>query len=121
MASPSATPHSVIEQAKNELSSSFLAFRAPAKHPAPEQLPSPVMFSYQGRGRPRKNWTHATVSIFVLDSPWFKETPFQALLSSPPISLSCNALYSFLLLFMNTTTQFCHFIIFVIVNKSVCS
>ncbi|XP_050717893.1 zinc finger protein 768-like isoform X3 [Eriocheir sinensis] len=39
---------------------SFLAFRAPAKHPAPEQLPSPVMFSYQGRGRPRKNWTHAT-------------------------------------------------------------
>ncbi|KAG0721493.1 hypothetical protein GWK47_046348 [Chionoecetes opilio] len=36
--------------------------KAPAKHLTPEQLPSPVMFSYQGRGRPRKNWTHATVS-----------------------------------------------------------
>ncbi|MPC11418.1 hypothetical protein E2C01_004084 [Portunus trituberculatus] len=34
--------------------------KAPAKHLAPEQLASPVMFSYQGRGRPRKNWTHAT-------------------------------------------------------------
>ncbi|XP_053637389.1 uncharacterized protein [Cherax quadricarinatus] len=34
--------------------------RSPGKYPTPEQLPSPVMFSYQGRGRPRKNWTHAT-------------------------------------------------------------
>ncbi|XP_071521215.1 uncharacterized protein [Panulirus ornatus] len=34
--------------------------KSPAKYPAPEQLASPVMFSYQGRGRPRKNWTHAT-------------------------------------------------------------
>ncbi|XP_045126969.1 zinc finger protein 8-like isoform X2 [Portunus trituberculatus] len=37
--------------------------KAPAKHLAPEQLASPVMFSYQGRGRPRKNWTHATTAI----------------------------------------------------------
>lgn len=34
--------------------------KSPGKYPAPEQLPGPVMFSYQGRGRPRKNWTHAT-------------------------------------------------------------
>ncbi|KAG7169052.1 hypothetical protein Hamer_G011755 [Homarus americanus] len=34
--------------------------RSPGKYPAPEQLASPVMFSYQGRGRPRKNWTHST-------------------------------------------------------------
>ncbi|XP_042222220.1 zinc finger protein 8-like isoform X2 [Homarus americanus] len=34
--------------------------KSPGKYPAPEQLASPVMFSYQGRGRPRKNWTHST-------------------------------------------------------------
>lgn len=38
-----------------------IPFRSPGKYPAPEQLANPVMFSYQGRGRPRKNWTHATV------------------------------------------------------------
>ena len=39
-------------------------FRSPGKYPQPEQLPNPVMYSYQGRGRPRKHWTPGTVSFF---------------------------------------------------------
>ncbi|KAF2362955.1 Zinc finger C2H2-type [Trinorchestia longiramus] len=39
---------------------SLVGSRSPGKHPPPEQLAMPVMYSYQGRGRPRKHWTHGT-------------------------------------------------------------
>uniref|UniRef100_A0A6A7FXI4 Zinc finger protein 501-like n=2 Tax=Hirondellea gigas TaxID=1518452 RepID=A0A6A7FXI4_9CRUS len=39
---------------------SLVGPRSPGKHPPPEQLSMPVMYSYQGRGRPRKHWTHGT-------------------------------------------------------------
>lgn len=39
---------------------SLVGPRSPGKHPPPEQLAMPVMYSYQGRGRPRKHWTHGS-------------------------------------------------------------
>ncbi|XP_068247303.1 uncharacterized protein [Palaemon carinicauda] len=38
----------------------FKARKISGKYPPPEQLAGPVMYSYQSRGRPRKNWTTAT-------------------------------------------------------------
>lgn len=38
----------------------FKARKLSGKYPPPEQLAGPVMYSYQARGRPRKNWTTAT-------------------------------------------------------------
>ena len=45
------------------LCASLMSPRPPPKHPPPEQLPAPLMYSYQGRGRPRKHWAHSPVSI----------------------------------------------------------
>ncbi|KAK7079311.1 hypothetical protein SK128_006472 [Halocaridina rubra] len=55
-----------------------LNFRLTGKYPPPEQLAGPVMYSYQSRGRPRKNWTTASglpTMIPITHPPMNKGTP----------------------------------------------
>ncbi|KAB7498977.1 hypothetical protein Anas_05141, partial [Armadillidium nasatum] len=57
------SPQSTLSSSSPLGSPQISPLRSPGKYPAPEQLPTPVMYSYQGRGRPRKHFTHATKII----------------------------------------------------------